>query len=91
MSDVLSQKPLTLHFSGHGLINKRETFKDIAHADYHKEVTKKGNVLVMEGPEGGNSDLFFGENLKQLLLCNKTNFKFVVVASCHSEEIGKIF
>jgi hypothetical protein len=49
LMDSLRQCPIGLHFSGHGLENKREVFSKIAPPGYYNQVKDKGDILVFEG------------------------------------------
>jgi hypothetical protein len=65
-----------------------------------KKNKDKGDVLIFEN-ESGASQFFFEEDLKNMFeeikekdsQTEKTfsQLKFVYVASCHSEQVGKIF
>ncbi|CDW88080.1 sh2 domain containing protein [Stylonychia lemnae] len=93
VTENLNKRPLAFHFSGHGLLNKKEVFKKFSDVNnyYKTQCENKGDVLVFEGEDGGNSDFFFQEDMEKLLGTKETNFRFAVIASCHSKEIGEIF
>lgn len=46
---------------------------------------------MFEGSDGGNAQFLFEKELSKILVLNKSDLKFVVVASCHSERTGQIF
>jgi hypothetical protein len=51
----------------------------------------KGDMLVFE-KETGASNFFFEADLKEALSSTDcSRLDFVVVASCHSEQAGKVF
>lgn len=98
--NILRQNPVGLHFSGHGFQNNEKLYN--GDKMVYKKNKDKGDVLIFE-KENGASDFFFLADLKSMLESIKTqvqaikndkNFtmlKFVYVASCHSEEVGKFF
>jgi hypothetical protein len=57
--DCLKLSPIGIHFSGHGLENKKDTFKSIAPPNYCKQIEGKGDILVFENNEGGSSYFLF--------------------------------
>ncbi|CDW73918.1 sh2 domain containing protein [Stylonychia lemnae] len=86
--DCLRQRTIGLHFSGHGLQNRRENFQD---QSYFMKIRDKGDILIFEEQNGGVSQFLFEKDLKQILSQYPSDLQFVVVASCHSENCGLIF
>jgi hypothetical protein len=52
---------------------------------------KEEEYFLLFEKEDGEGELMGGKQLDKLLKSYKTNFEFVFVASCTSEETGKIF
>lgn len=50
-----------------------------------------GDILVFENSYAGNLEYVFENDLKRMLKDIKFNINFVVLASCHSENCGKVF
>ena len=46
--------------------------------------------MVLENEKGG-SELVSREQLKKMIKQNRCELKFVFVATCHSEFVGRIF
>ena len=86
LQEILAQKPLGLHFSGHGLLNTTEQLG----VEFYQKYKGQGDFLVLEN-ECGGSELVSREQLKKMIQQNKCELEFVFVASCHSEECGTIF
>ena len=85
MSDILIKNPLVLHFSGHGIKNDKEHLGAEA-AIYQGE----GDMLLFE--DNKCCGVFRSEkNISKILEKCKTDIKVVVMLSCHSERVGKIF
>lgn len=82
---VLSRRPLGIHFSGHGVLNSYDTV-----GDYHELMKDQGDFLLFETDEG-DSKLVSREQLKKLIKSTCASLDFVFVASCHSEFVGRIF
>eukprot|EP00347_Sterkiella_histriomuscorum_P016837 403351663 len=91
LSECLRQQPLGLHFSGHGLQNQKEKLKNIAPMNFHRTIQNKGDILVFEETDGGIAQFLYQDELKKILFQYKSDLKFVVVASCHSEMCGEVF
>ncbi|CDW80630.1 nb-arc domain protein [Stylonychia lemnae] len=91
LRECLNDNPLGLHFVGHGFQNI-----DVASFMMDKkgwiQNRGKGDMLIFE-KEDGSSSYYTETDLKKLLLETYSHQKleFVVVASCHSEQVGKIF
>ena len=77
--------PIVLHFSGHGIENNQENLGNEAAL-----FQGKGNILLLED-WNGKSHYFFEEDLKTLVDISKNKFEVVFVSSCHSEFAGKVF
>ena len=58
--DCLRQRPLGLHFSGHGLQNKLEVFKN---PHFYNENKDKGDMLVFEEEFGGLAKFVYEKEL----------------------------
>ena len=86
LGEVLSQQPLGIHFSGHGLLNTKEEIGEEL-ANIYKD---QGDLLLLE-TEVGDSQLVSRNQLKKMIHRNKCELDFVVVATCHSEFVGRIF
>jgi hypothetical protein len=81
----ISDRPIVLHFSGHGLVNSRQNIgNDFAFNE------DKGNILLLED-EHGMSDYLYEKDLKNMVDLMGANFEVVFIASCHSEFAGKVF
>ena len=85
LQEVLAQKPLGLHFSGHGLLNNLEMG-----AEFYEQNKGQGDFLLLENDKGG-SELVSAAQLKKIIKQNKCELEFVFVATCHSEFLGRIF
>ena len=81
LQEVLSQKPLGLHFSGHGIPNSQ--VKD-------PSMVGEGDFLLLE-TKSGEGELVSQQMLKKMIRQSKCELKFVFVATCHSEFVGRIF
>lgn len=73
---ILAEKPLALHFTGHGT----ET----------KVGGKIENYLMLEHFDG-EAEHLSEEQLGSIIKASKAELEFVFVASCYSEFAGKIF
>lgn len=82
---VVSDRPIVLHFSGHGVVNDPQSMG----ADY-AFVKDKGNMLLLED-EHGMSTYLFEKDLKHMIQILDSKFEVVFIASCHSEFAGKVF
>lgn len=82
---VVSDRPIVLHFSGHGVINDQQSLG----SDYtfHKD---KGNMLLLED-DHGMSNYLFERDLKSMINMMDAKFEVVFIASCHSEFAGHVF
>jgi len=81
----LTENPMALHFSGHGIENST--------ADFGREAVlmrDEGHFLVFED-EVGCARYVSEKCLSQLLEASGTKLEFVFVASCHSQFAGEIF
>jgi hypothetical protein len=85
LQSVLQEKPLGIHFSGHGL---RNTFEEVG--EYHYLHKEDGDFLLLETIEG-DSQLVSRKQLQQLIEASNAELLFVIVATCHSEFVGRIF
>jgi len=85
LQEVLRQKPLGIHFSGHGIQN---TFENVGEAHYMFK--NEGDFLLLETHEG-DSKLVSRQKLQHLISVASCKLEFVVVATCHSEFVGRIF
>jgi hypothetical protein len=85
MISVITDGPIALHFSGHGIQNAPENLG----SDYalHKN---KGNILLLED-EQGMADYFFEEDIRNMIEMTQTTFEVVFVSSCHSQFAGEVF
>jgi len=81
----ISDRPIVLHFSGHGIVNDHKSMGN----DY-AFVKDKGNILLLED-ENGMSDYLFEKDLKAMVEIMDVKFEVVFIASWHSEFAGKIF
>jgi hypothetical protein len=85
LRSIITDGPIALHFSGHGIENTKENLG----IDYF--LTKdKGNILLLED-EQGMSDYFFEKDLKYMIEMTQTIFEVVFVSSCHSQFAGEVF
>jgi len=86
---ILCKKLVGLHFSGHGVPNRKETFG----GSFFKNFNHEGDSLVFEDEKcTGEADFISQKELKDYVkYCNAHRLDFVFVASCHSEFAGKIF
>jgi len=82
---IITDGPIALHFSGHGIENTHENMG----TDYILN-KGKGNILLLED-EQGMSDYFFEEDLKYMIEMSQTTFEVVFVSSCHSQFAGEVF
>ncbi|CAI2383139.1 unnamed protein product [Moneuplotes crassus] len=82
LRDVCSTKPMILHFSGHGLV-KGEMNAPQDSLVVEKECLK-GELLT----ESKISEIFHTKSTKRSM---SKAMQLVVVLSCHSEKVGKIF
>lgn len=82
---TLTDHPIALHFSGHGIQNTPESLGN----EYYLN-KDKGNILLLED-EQGMSDYLFEEDLKYMINLSKTVFEVVFVSSCYSQFAGEVF
>lgn len=82
---IITDCPIALHFSGHGIENTPEALGN----DYYLN-KEKGNILLLED-EQGMSDYFFEEDLKYMVKMSKNPFEVVFVSSCYSQFAGEVF
>jgi hypothetical protein len=74
----LTENPIALHFSGHGIQNNKENFgKNSAF------IKGEGNFLIFEDHEGCAKYLS-EKSLHEMLEASGTKLEFVFVASCYS-------
>ena len=85
LPDILIRNPFVLHFSGHGVKNNYES---IGNESVLRE--GEGDMLLFEDSKCWGV-LLSEKNLKTILERCRTDIKWVVVLSCHSEFIGNIF
>ena len=85
LSDILIKNPLVLHFSGHGVKNDKD------HLGTESIIYQgEGDMLLFEDNKCWG--VFRSEkNISKILEKCKTDIKVVVMLSCHSERVGKIF
>lgn len=82
---MLRKKPLGIHFSGHGIQNNYESL-----GDTHYQYKNEGDFLLLETLQG-DSKLVSKNKLQRLINAAQCKLEFVVVATCHSEFVGRIF
>jgi hypothetical protein len=82
---MITDSPLALHFSGHGIQNTRETL-----GPEYVIFKNKGNILLCED-ENGMADYFFEQDLKAMVEISQTVFEVVFVSSCYSQFAGEVF
>ena len=90
LRECLNDNPIGLHFAGHGFENNEKLFRGDKKGWLNNR--GKGDVLLFEKEDGSSS--FYSESDLKFLLENtyrSHRIEFVVVASCHSECVGKIF
>ena len=82
---TITDWPVALHFSGHGIDNTKENlgneyclFKD------------KWNILLLED-EYGMADYFFEQDLKYMIEISRNAFEVVFVSSWYSQFAGEVF
>ena len=85
MRNIMTDRPIALHFSGHGIKSTPENIG--ANFFLNKD---KGNILLLEN-EQGMSDYLFEEDLKKMIEMSQTVFEVVFVSSCHSQFAGEVF
>lgn len=87
LRETLNDDLIGLHFSGHGFRGDAPFIKN----SRKMKTIKKGDLLLFEKLDGSGM-LFFRDDFKKMLQDLKNlNLEFVVINSCHSEEIGKVF
>ena len=80
---VMSDHPVGMHFTGHGIIN---SFAAIGQDNLILQ--NQGNCLVFETNDG-LAHYITQEKLKEVV--SSTSLQFVFIASCHSQFAGEIF
>lgn len=85
LRSTITDCPIALHFSGHGIENTPENLG----AEYALFKTK-GNILLLED-EHGMADYFYEEDLKYMIEISKYTFEVVFVSSCYSQFAGEVF
>ncbi|CAI2382289.1 unnamed protein product [Moneuplotes crassus] len=85
MRSIITDGPIALHFSGHGIEN---TYDNIGSDFYINE--DKGNILLLED-EQGKSYYLFEKDLTTMIQEANTDLEVVFVSSCHSQFAGKVF
>ncbi|CAI2359291.1 unnamed protein product [Moneuplotes crassus] len=84
MRSVLTDGPIALHFSGHGMENKEVGYKSRLGGE------DKGDILLLEN-EKCMTEYFYERDLKKMIKLSQINLEVVFVSSCHSEFAGKVF
>lgn len=84
---MLNDNPVGLHFSGHGFKCDWPMIKN----SKRLRSVKKGDLLMFEKLDGGGMPFFRDDFKKVLTDLKDLSLEFVVINSCHSEEIGKVF
>ena len=84
-TNCLTEKPIGLHFTGHGIVNSSEEIGLNA-----MDLRREGNCLVFE-KDDGSAHFVSQKKLKDLFEMNVSSLKFVFLATCHSEFAGEIF
>ncbi len=75
---TLTENPIALHFSGHGIENNKRNFgKD------SMKLRDEGNFLIFEDQEGC-AQFMSEKKLHELLEASGNKLEFVFVASCYS-------
>ena len=82
---IITDLPIALHFSGHGIQNTSESLG----TEYYLN-QDKGNILLLED-EQGMSKYFFEKDLKYMIEMSQTTFEVVFVSSWHSQFAGEVF
>jgi hypothetical protein len=85
LRSTITDCPIALHFSGHGIENTLESI-----GNDHFFSRDKGNILLLEN-ETGMADYFFEQDLKNLIEMSQTTFEVVFVSSCYSQFAGQVF
>lgn len=75
---TLTENPIALHFSGHGMENNEKNFG----RDSFK-LRDQGNFLILEENEGC-AQFLSEKRLHELIEASGTKIEFVFVASCYS-------
>lgn len=78
LGSVITEAPIALHFSGHGVENTTKFLGQ--EAAFFKN---KGNLLLLED-ENGKADYFFQQDLKMLINNSYDKSEVVFVSSCYS-------
>jgi hypothetical protein len=78
LQEVLTLKPLGMHFSGHGILNN----PDLGDA-FYQENKDKGDFLLLE-TSVGDAQLVSRDQMKEIILKAECTLEFVVVLTCHS-------
>ena len=85
LRSTITDCPIDLHFSGHGIENNIESLG----SDYFLN-KDKGNILLLED-EQGMSDYFYEKDLKYMIEMSRNTFEVVFVSSCYSQFAGEVF
>ena len=85
LRSTITDCPIALHFSGHGIRNTPESLGTEFYLN-----KDKGNILLLED-EQGMSSYFFENDLKYMIEMSQTTFEVVFVSSCHSQFAGEVF
>lgn len=93
LRQCLNKDLIGLHFSGHGLKNEKATYGNDSEA--YKDFQNEGDFLLFEQKDGASLNIYANtlEGILQEYIGKDGEMvlKFVVVASCHSENCGQIF
>ena len=84
-TNCLTEKPIGLHFTGHGIRNNTAALGQNA-----TEFKNEGNCLVFE-KDDGSAHFISQKKLKDIFEMNVSSLKFVFISTCHSEFAGEIF
>ena len=85
LRSTITDCPIALHFSGHGIENNIESLG----SDYFLN-KDKGNILLLED-EQGMSDYFYEKDLKYMIEMSRNTFEVVFASSCYSQFAGEVF
>ena len=85
-AQVLAQKPVGLHFSGHGIENSKENFgaESVLLRD-------QGDYFLVLEDKTGAADLISEKMIRDMTESNRLQLEFVYMASCYSQNSGEIF
>lgn len=85
LRSTITDCPIALHFSGHGIENTLENL-----GNEYALFKDKGNILLLED-EHGMADYFYEEDLKYMVQMSQNTFEVVFVSSCYSQFAGEVF